>query len=316
MVSDLDAGLRELGPIGFVGLGNMGGPMVARLLAAGAEVQAYDTSADAVDRALAGGATRAEDLPGMADRCEIVVLMLPESSVVEKVAAQLVGDRAPGALRVLVDMSSSEPLRTQALAAELSAAGVTVLDAPVSGGVAGAETGTLTVMVGGPGEIVEEVRPVLRAVGRQVTHVGPVGAGHAVKALNNLMSAAHLVASTEALIVAARFGLDPAVVLDVVNTSSGRSGSTEHKFPRFVLPRTFNSGFTAALLKKDVGIAVGLARALEVTTPVADSVLAAWVDACQTLAAAADHTEIVRPYEERNKAVLSVHEGEHSTVTT
>lgn len=252
----------------------------------------------------------------MADRCEIVVLMLPESSVVEKVAAQLVGDRPPGALRVLVDMSSSEPLRTQALAAELSAAGVTVLDAPVSGGVAGAETGTLTVMVGGPGEIVEEVRPVLRTVGRQVTHVGPVGAGHAVKALNNLMSAAHLVASTEALIVAARFGLDPAVVVDVVNTSSGRSGSTEHKFPRFVLPRTFNSGFTAALLKKDVGIAVGLARALDVTTPVADSVLAAWVDACQTLAATADHTEIVRPYEERNKAVLSVHEGEHSTVTT
>jgi 3-hydroxyisobutyrate dehydrogenase len=308
-VSDSDTGLRELGPIGFVGLGNMGGPMTARLLAAGADVHVHDTAADAVERARARGATPAPDLRAMADKCPVVVLMLPDSAAVDHVAARLAGDRPPAALRTLVDMSSSEPLRTQALAAGLRTAGVTVVDAPVSGGVAGAEAGTLTVMVGGPDHAVVQVRPLLHALGRNVTHIGPVGAGHAVKALNNLMSAAHLLASTEALIVAARLGLDPAIVLDVVNTSSGRSGSTEYKFPRFVLPRAFDSGFTAALLNKDIGIAVGLARALGVTTPVADSVQAAWADACRKLAASADHTEIVRPYEEQNQTELSPHQN-------
>ena len=292
------------GPIGFVGLGNMGGPMVRRLLAAGLRVAVFDTAPAAVSAAASAGADTVADVAELAAGCPIVILMLPNSDVVDAVSSRLL-EGSSSVLRLVVDMSSSEPLRTQALADRLCRHGVTLVDAPVSGGVSGAESGSLTVMVGGPDAAVAEVRPLLELLGTQVTHVGPVGAGHAVKALNNLLSAAHMIASTEALVVAARFGLDPETVLSVVNTSSGRSGSTEAKFPRFVLPRSFDSGFTAALLEKDVRIAVGLAEALGVSAPVAAGVLAGWRAAGAELPPGADHTEVVRPYEARAGVVLA-----------
>jgi 3-hydroxyisobutyrate dehydrogenase len=286
--------------------------MVRRLLAAGLRVAVFDTAPAAVAAAASAGADPVADLAGLAATCPIVVLMLPNSDVVDAVSSQLLGSDS-SALRLVVDMSSSEPLRTQALADRLALHGVTLVDAPVSGGVSGAESGGLTVMVGGPDAAVADLRPLLELLGAQVTHVGPVGAGHAVKALNNLLSAAHMIASTEALVVAARFGLDPATVLSVINTSSGRSGSTEAKFPRFVLPRTFDSGFTSALLEKDVRIAVGLAEALGVSTPVAASVLAGWQAAGEDLPPGADHTEVVRPYEVRTGVVLAARAKDQQT---
>jgi 3-hydroxyisobutyrate dehydrogenase len=194
---------------------------------------------------------------------------------------------------VLVDMGSSEPLRTRAVAEQVAARGATMIDAPVSGGVSGATKGTLTIMVGGPDEAVAGVEPLLALLGR-VRHVGPVGAGHALKALNNLMSAAHLLASSEALLAGERFGLDPAVMLDAVNSSSGRSGSTENKWPNFVLPETYDSGFALALMVKDIRIALGLAEATGAPSALITRTVELWGEAATALAPDADHTEIVR----------------------
>jgi len=194
---------------------------------------------------------------------------------------------------LLVDMSSSEPLRTRTLARRVAERGVTLVDAPVSGGVSGARSGTLTIMVGGPADAAATLTPLLSLMGR-VRHVGDVGAGHALKALNNLMSAAHLLASSEAILAGERFGLDPAVMLDAVNGSSGRSGSTENKWPNYVLPETYDSGFTAGLMVKDIRIALGLAEATGAPSQLAARTVELWGRAVEQLGPGADHTEIVR----------------------
>ena len=278
------------GAVGFVGLGRMGTPMVRRLAAAGVAVRGHD----AVPRPdLADVVTLVEKAPQVADGVPVVILMLPDSDVVDAVVrgAGLLDAIVRGT--VLVDMGSSEPLRTRALADEVAARGATLVDAPVSGGVSGATAGTMTIMVGGPDDTVAELTPLLAVLGR-VRHVGPVGAGHALKALNNLMSAAHLLASSEALLAGQQFGLDPAVMLDAVNGSSGRSGSTENKWPNFVLPGTFDSGFALALMLKDIRIALGLAEATGAPSALAARTVELWGEAAAALGPDADHTEIVR----------------------
>jgi 3-hydroxyisobutyrate dehydrogenase len=264
--------------------------MVRRLAAAGVAVRGHDV----VPRPdLTGVATLVEKAPQVADGASVVILMLPDSAAVEAVihGAGLLAALAPGT--VLIDMGSSEPLRTRALAEEVAARGAVLVDAPVSGGVTGATAGTMTIMVGGPDEAVAGLTPLLTALGR-VRHVGPVGAGHALKALNNLMSAAHLLASSEALLAGQRFGLDPAVMLDAVNGSSGRSGSTENKWPNFVLPATFDSGFALTLMLKDIRIALGLAQATGAPSALAARTVELWAEAADALGPDADHTEIVR----------------------
>jgi 3-hydroxyisobutyrate dehydrogenase len=276
--------------VGFVGLGRMGEPMVRRLAAAGVAVRGHD----AVARPdLADVVTLVEKAPQVAQGAPVVILMLPDSNVVEAVVrdAGLLDALAPGT--VLVDMGSSEPLRTRSLADEVAARGSVLVDAPVSGGVAGATAGTMTIMVGGPDAEVAGLTELLGLLGR-VRHVGPVGAGHALKALNNLMSAAHLLASSEALLAGQRFGLDPAVMLDAVNGSSGRSGSTENKWPNFVLPGTFDSGFALALMLKDIRIALGLAEATGAPSALTARTVELWSEAAAALGPDADHTEIVR----------------------
>lgn len=284
------------GPVGFVGLGRMGGPMVRRLAAAGHRVHAHDASAAAAAvLADVDGVALEATLDGLAAaEPSTVLLILPSSDVVEAVllGAGLLDHLAEGA--VVVDMSSSEPLRTRALSERAASAGVTLVDAPVSGGVGGAEAGTLTVMVGGPEPVVEAVRPLLSVLGSRVVHAGDVGAGHATKALNNLLSATHLLSTAEAMAAGAAFGLDPATVIDVVNGSSGRSGSTEAKWPTFVLPGTYDSGFGLDLMLKDLRIALGLAEAAGTPASLSARALEAWAAAAEDLAPSADHTEIAR----------------------
>lgn len=275
--------------VGFVGLGHMGTPMVSCLVDAGVTVRAYD-AAPAAREAFAAAVPGAQVVASAAETAtdaEAVLLCLPDSDVVEAVVPEL--DTA----RVIVDMSSSEPLRTRALAASLADSGRVLVDAPVSGGVSGARAGTLAVMVGGPDEVVADLEPLLAAMGRP-RHVGPVGAGHALKALNNLMSAAHLVASSEAVLVGEEFGLDPAVMLEVVNGSSGRSGSTENKWPNHILPGTYGAGFAIGLLVKDIHIALDLAATTSVPSRHAAATVALWDEALAALGPAADHTEIAR----------------------
>jgi 3-hydroxyisobutyrate dehydrogenase len=274
--------------VGFVGLGRMGTPMVRRLVDAGITVRGYDT----VPRPeLTEVVTLVDEVPAVADA--IVILMLPDSNAVEAVVrgAGLLDALASGT--VLIDMGSSEPLRTRALAEEAAERGVTLVDAPVSGGVAGATAGTMSIMLGGPDELAGSLGPLLGVLGRP-RHVGPVGAGHALKALNNLMSATHLLASSEALLVGQRFGLDPAVMLEAVNGSSGRSVSTEVKWPNFVLPGTFDSGFAISLMLKDIRIALGLAQATGAASALATRTVELWAEAAAALGPGADQTEIVR----------------------
>jgi 3-hydroxyisobutyrate dehydrogenase len=276
--------------VGFVGLGRMGEPMVRRLAGAGIAVRGHDAAARP---GLADVVTLVDKAAEVAEGVPVVILMLPDSNVVDAVVhgAGLLDALASGT--VLVDMGSSEPLRTRALADEVAARGAALVDAPVSGGVTGATAGTMTIMVGGPDDAVAALTPLLAVLGR-VRHVGPVGAGHALKALNNLMSAAHLLASSEALLVGQRFGLDPAVMLDAVNGSSGRSGSTENKWPNFVLPETYDSGFALALMVKDIRIALGLAEATGSPSALAARTVELWTEAAAELGPDADHTEIVR----------------------
>jgi 3-hydroxyisobutyrate dehydrogenase len=271
--------------LGFIGLGRMGRPMAAALRGAGYPVTAYDASPRA----------RSED-PGSVDTLaevsgDVVILMLPNSQVVESVVEDLLD--SPG-LRVgslVVDMGSSDPRSTRALGHRLATAGVSYVDAPVSGGVARAAQATLTIMAGGAAADVERARPVLTAMGRP-THVGTLGAGHAIKACNNVLAGISLLAAVEVLETVKAFGIDPAVAFDVINTSTGRSWSTEHKIPTFVLPEDYRSGFALDLLVKDIGIANDLADDLGVEHALLGTALDLWRRAGNDLPAAADHTAI------------------------
>ena len=284
---------RTLNDIGFVGLGNMGTPMTRQLIAAGFAVRGYDIDPAAVARLVDAGGVGAGNAIAVAAASDVVILMLPDSGTVETVLRHpgMVGSLRPGA--IVVDMSSSEPVRTQALAAELAERGQLLVDAPVSGGVARAVTGKLTIMAGGDPAVIERLGPVLSALG-EVTRVGDVGAGHALKALNNLLSATHLLATSAAVRTGKQFGLDPEVMLEVINRSSGQSASSQNKLPRFILSGTYDSGFGLRLMVKDMKIAVGLSRELGCEDPLGEKAVALWASAAEQLPAQADHTEIAR----------------------
>jgi 3-hydroxyisobutyrate dehydrogenase len=277
--------------VAFVGLGNMGTPMSARLLAAGCAVRGFDLSADARGRLAEAGGTAVESAAEAATGAEITVLMLPNSAVVTSVVDDLLAREALAARALVVDMSSSEPLETRALSERLAAVGVRLVDAPVSGGVTGAVAGTLTIMVGGADADVADARRILDHLGR-VVPTGAVGSGHAVKALNNLLSATHLWVTSEAMEAGTRFGLDPEVMLSVFNGSSGRSGSTENKWPNFILPGTFDSGFGLRLMLKDMRIAAGLAQAVGAPSALGEDAIGFWAAAADDLDPAADHTRV------------------------
>jgi len=282
------------GPVvAFIGLGNMGTPMVTRLVAAGYEVRGFDVSPDAVARLQNIGATACGTASEAANAASIVILMLPNSAIVASVVAEMTDSHSVAEGDVIVDMSSSEPVATQALAQSLQASGVALVDAPVSGGVKGAEKGSLTIMVGGGESEIARVLPVISELGRPV-RCGAVGSGHAIKALNNSLSATHLLATSEALEAGVAFGLDPAVMLSVFNSSSGRSGSTENKWPNFVLPGTYDSGFGLALMLKDMKIALGLSESTNAPHDLSSRAVELWSAAAAELPAKADHTEIAR----------------------
>jgi 3-hydroxyisobutyrate dehydrogenase len=284
--------------VAFFGLGRMGTPMTRRLLAAGYDVRGYDVEPGALEAfAEASGRTAPESPAAALDGAAALVLMLPDSKAVgAALTADVLAALPPGAL--VVDMGSSDPMQTRELATRLGRRGLDVVDAPVSGGVTGAEAGSLTIMVGGDDAAFARCRPLLDELGGNILHVGGSGAGHALKALNNLHSATHLLSSVEVLRVGRRFGLDPETMVAAINTSTGRSWSTEHKLPRFVIPETYTSGFALRLMAKDVQIALELAEATGASMPLGAAAGALWAEAAGELAGDADHTEIARWVEE------------------
>jgi 3-hydroxyisobutyrate dehydrogenase len=282
--------LRPGTTVGFVGLGNMGGPMVANLVRAGYTVRGFDVAPVGEET----GATIVGAVTEVARGADGVVLMLPNSKIVRAVLLDqgLREAIAPGTL--LLDMSSSAPTDTRDIAPSIAERGVHFVDAPVSGGVRGARAGSLTIVVGGEDADVEAARPLLEVVGSRALHVGGIGAGHALKALNNLLSAATLIATSEAIEAGRRFGLDPAVMIDAINTSSGRSYSTEHKFPDFVLPGTYDAGFNINLMVKDIACALELAESTGSPSAVTEVIVEQWRKAADDLPADADHTAIAK----------------------
>lgn len=277
--------------IGFIGLGNIGEPLCRRLLAHDHELVVYDVSAAAMARLASTAVTPVQSPREVAERAPVVVLSLPSSAIVEEVVLGAEGLSAgftPG--QVLIDTSSSRPSSTRRLAATLAERGVAMLDAPVSGGVVRARAGQLAVMVGGDRAVFEAHRILLAAFGEQIFYVGGAGNGHLAKALNNLLSATTLASAVETVLLGERAGLDPAILIEVVNASSGRSNSTEVKFPRYILPESYDSGFGLGLLNKDVQIA--LETAVELGAPLFLGALAGqlWQAAAATHGGG-DHTE-------------------------
>jgi 3-hydroxyisobutyrate dehydrogenase len=252
--------------IGFVGLGNMGYAMATRLANAGYTLTVADLNTNAVKQFCEEtGATAAASLEALGKAVDLVLTMLPEGKAVRKV---LLGDGDPAndnitrglkSGAVIIDMSSCSPVDTRVLSEELVGMGFDLIDAPVSGGKYKAADGALAIMAGGKEELVEACRPVFEVMGKPFRTGGPAS-GHAMKAMNNFLSAGTLALASEAVITGSKFGLDPKVMVDIINASTGRSNSSEDKFPKFILPRTFNSGFYLGLMAKDLRFAVDLAQ--------------------------------------------------------
>lgn len=260
-------------PVGFIGVGNMGGRMVQRLVRDDVSVLGYDTRAD---RAAAVGARPATSVQDVAGACDIVLLSLPSSRVVEEVML------GPGAAsvaqdgQVFVDLSTSEPGSTRRIAEAIAGSGARYLDAGVSGGAAAAEKGQLTLMVGGPSRDLERVRDVLGSFAAAIFHLGDSGAGHAAKLLNNFLNAVSLAATAEVMVTAKSLGLDLAVLLDVMNASSGVNFATLNRFPRIITGDYLEGGLTNDLMLKDVVAYTALAAEAGVATVNASGPLAAF----------------------------------------
>jgi 3-hydroxyisobutyrate dehydrogenase len=283
--------------IGFIGIGNMGWPMAANLVRKGFPVTVLDARAGfALRFATEIGGSAAETIAGLAAESAVVVTMLPTSADVRAVLTEG-NDNVLSALAsgsVVIDMTSGQPAVTQALAIEVAASGSAMIDAPVSGGVPRAKSGELAIMVGGDGAVIARIRPVLEAMGTTILETGGVGSGQAMKALNNLVSAGGFLIGVEALMIGARFGLDPALMVDVLNVSSGKNNSTERKFKQAVLSRRFDSGFSLDLMVKDISIALDLGRNTATPAPLAALCRELWAAAALQLGLGHDHTEAAR----------------------
>ena len=277
--------------VGFIGIGNMGWPMAANLVKAGFEVAVADAvpgrarqfAAEAGGRAAAGPADAVRD-------ADALVTILPTSKQVAEVVAE--AGLPPGCL--VIDMTSGVPGATRAIAAELVAAGVAMIDCPVSGGVPRARTGELAILAGGAAADIDRAEPVLRAMGTSIHRCGGIGAGQAMKALNNLVSAGGFLIGVEALLIGQQFGLDPAAMVDVLNASTGMTNSSQKKFKQFVLSRQFNSGFGLDLMVKDLSIALEVGRDGGVATPFAALCREMWASAAALLGPGQDHTAVAQ----------------------
>lgn len=267
--------------VGFIGLGVMGS-LMAKRLAKTWKVRSFDLNGR-------GNCRSARDAAWGAD---VLITMLPDGNAVWDAVADAFPSLRPGA--IVIDMSSSEPSGTRALGRALAGIEVHMVDAPVSGARFKAKDGTLAIMVGGDKASVKKVMPVLERLGTEIFHVGPLGAGHAVKALNNYLGAAGTLAGFEALLIAQRFGLDPKPMIAAINASTGRNSTTVRKIPQDILTGRFASGFKLGLMTKDVGIAADLARGLGMRTPFLKATLKHWRAAQRMLPRDADHTEIYK----------------------
>ncbi len=282
--------------VSFLGLGAIGLPMARHLARPPFSLTVWNRTASKAAAFASQHAARHASNPADAVRdADLVITCFPVSADVEQLLDGPTGLLATmRAGTMLVDCTSGDPATSQRIAARLAERGIGFLDAPVSGGVAGAEAGTLTVMVGGDATLLERVRLVLEAFGKRIVHCGAVGAGHAVKAVNNALLAQHIIGTAEGLLALERMGVDPAIALDVINASSGRSNASMNLFPERVITKAYPRTFRLALLDKDVGIAAQIARAQGIDAPMLDLASQLYHEARAALGEDSDHVEIVK----------------------
>jgi len=280
--------------VGLIGLGNMGAPFAARLHAAGYRLHIVDTRREAREAIAALDAVVHPSPAALASAAQIVLLSLPTPEIVERVATGADGLLAGQGLRRVVDLSTSGPEASARLAEAFAGAGIGFVDAPVSGGVAGAKAGTVAIMLAGAPADVAAVSPILAHLGRLFRVGDRPGLGQVTKLLNNLLSAGALTLTGEAMALGRRAGLAPEVMIEVFNAGSGRNSATLDKYPRAILPGTYDLGFTNALMAKDVDLCLGQAEALGLDLPTAEVVRAQWRRAVAELGPDADFSTVVK----------------------
>jgi 3-hydroxyisobutyrate dehydrogenase-like beta-hydroxyacid dehydrogenase len=290
--------------IGFIGLGNMGFPMARRLVEAGHRLVVFDTRKQVVDNLVARGATAATSPKGVADRVETVMASLPSLQASLDVATGANGVIEGRRVKRFVDLSTVGSAMAVRIHDLLGKRGIVQLDSPVSGGVGGAEKGTLAVMVSGPKADFEVVKPALAVIGNVFFIGEKPGSAQTMKLANNLLSATAVVATSEAVVMGVKSGLDPKVMIDVINAGSGLNTASRDKFPRSILPRTFDFGFATGLMVKDVRLCLEEARALGLSMEVAEAVGRLWEVVIREIGAESDFTSAIKPIEKAAGVVV------------
>jgi len=281
--------------LGFIGIGNMGLPMASRLIDRGYRLTVFDIREDAVQSLLARGARLGKSPAEVASEAKTVLVSLPTPDVVREVALGTNGIVKGSMVRTYVDLSTTGPKVAEQVADGLGEKAIEALDAPVSGGISGAKKGTLTVMVSGPLSVFEDIKALLEIIGNKVIHVGKKpGLAQMMKLVNNFLSATAMAASSEAFVLGTKAGLDPDIMLKVINTSTGRNTSTEDKFPGAILPRTFDWGFNTDLMYKDVKLCMEEAETLGVPMWVGNAVRQLWAYAVGQGGGPRDFTTIIQ----------------------
>lgn len=295
--------MAEIRKVAFVGIGNMGWPMAANLVKAGFDVTVCDVVPGRAEAFAAETGGKAAATPAdAAAGADAVVTIVPTSKQVAEAVEAMLPALAKGML--VIDMTSGQPGRTREIAAGLAEKGVAMIDCPVSGGVPRAKTGQLAIMAGGEEADLDRADAVLKAMGTSIHRCGPIGAGQAMKALNNLVSAGGYLIGIEALLIGQRFGLDPAKMVDVLNASTGMNNSTQKKFKEYVLSRRFDAGFGLDLMVKDLSIALEVGRETTTPTPFAALCREMWASAAALLGPGADHTAVAKLSEQMSGTVL------------
>lgn len=283
--------------IGFIGLGNMGGPMSRRLVEAGHQLTVFDTRSEAMEKLTRIGAKAAKSPADVADRVETVMTSLPSLDIGLKVATGEDGLIRGNRVRRYIDLSTTGSRAAIRTAEILKERNIVQIDCPVSGGVAGAEKGTLAVMVSGPADEIEKVRPALEVFGKVFVCGDKPGLAQSMKLANNFLSATGMAASSEALAMGVKAGLDPTLMCEVINAGSGMNTSTTQKFPRSVLPGTFDYGFGMALMVKDVRLFLAEAESFGIPIEVAAAVGRIWEKAMAENGPDSDFTTLAKTVE-------------------
>lgn len=284
--------------VGFIGLGRMGKHMATNVVKAGFETYVNDLVPALVDQLVALGAKHCPTNQALAAEVDVAFTMLPNGAIVESVMCGPEGVLAackPGT--IIVDMSSVAPATTQKMAKIAAEKGVKYIDAPVSGGTAGAEAGTLTIMVGAEDETFAKVEPVLKAIGKRIHHIGGVGMGDAMKIVNNMLLGANMASLAEALVLGAKCGLDPDTMYEIISTSSGNSYALTAKMPKFIMPDAFEPGFAMDVQYKDLTLAQEASRAMHVPIPMSNTCMAVYEQARAMGLGGEDMSAVIKVWE-------------------